>query len=299
MSNLLIERGGRTEGPFTPAEVRRYLARNSVAPHTPAWTDGLLDWAPLEQVLPRADSQQAEGSPEFTDTAGRNIVPDEVRGFSWGAFLCGPLWGFPYRVWASILAWLPGIGALVWLWMGFNGRELAWRARDWESPQAFLQSERRWTRIGLVLFWLMALIPVGMALWAYTHRGGAAGLAGAAGAGQPELPAAPADPEAPARPQGAPTPTEAKPATPAPQAAGSLRSRAVWRKQLMGMAADRVTALMGAPAHTQKVPDKNVDVWIYRRVSFERSAADPDAFMLIGMQGGAVAGIEFVKKDQP
>ena len=297
MLNVLIERGGRTVGPYTPDEVRRYLAKGSVTPHTPAWTDGLLDWAPLEQVLARVDSDPAASPAEFTSTVGRSILPDEARGFSWGAFLCGPLWGFPYRVWASILAWLPGIGMLVWLWMGFNGREMAWRAREWGSVQAFLQSERRWTRVGLVLFWLMALIPIGVALWAYTQRGGTLRLPEPMGAAQPQ-PTAPTGGAAPRLPATPTNPPAAEPAgTPAPAPAGSLRARATWRKQLMGLNTERVRAALGEPAHKQTLPDKNVDVWIYRRLSYERSATDPDAYMLVGLRNGVVGGVEFVKKE--
>ncbi len=301
MSNLLIERGGRTVGPFTPDEVRRYLAKGNLAPQTPAWTDGLLDWAPLEQVLPRAASQTAQDGAEFTDTARRSILPDEARGFSWGAFLCGPLWGFPYRVWVSILSWLPGIGALVWLWMGFNGREMAWRAREWPSVEAFLQAERRWMRVGLVLFWLMALLPIGLALWAYTHKGADTATTTPttpAGTEEPAAPAAPPRLTPAERPAGPAKPPVAEPTQPAaPAAAGNLRPRADWRKQLMGRGVEQVRAALGEPAHTQRLPEKNVDVWIYRRLSYERSAADPDAYMLLGMHKGAVAGVEFVKKE--
>lgn len=302
MANLLIERGGRAVGPFTQDEVRRYLAKGHLQPQTLAWTEGLVDWAPLDQVLPRAAGYPNDGDAPFTDTAGRSILPDEARGFSWGAFFCGPLWGFPYRIWVSILALVPGIGALVWLWMGFNGREMAWRAREWDSVQTFLKSERRWTRVGLVLFWLIALVPIGLALWVYSQRGVAANLPAPAGTAQPQAPAAPQG-TAPRR--AAPTqqdPPAAEPAAPANPAAGApsnLRSRAAWRKQLVGMRAAQVRAALGDPAHTQRLEDKGVDVWIYPGMSYERRASEPDAFMLLGLRNGAVAAVEFAKKEQP
>lgn len=296
MSNLLIDRGGRTVGPFTPDEVRRYLAKGHVAPQTLAWTDGLMDWAPLDEVLPRAESQTGDGPPEFTDTAGRNIVPDEVRGFSWGAFLCGPLWGFPYRLWVSIFSWVPGIGALMWLWLGFNGREIAWGAREWESPQAFLQSERRWAGFGWVVFVLVSIASVVFVLWMVQHRGGA-GLP-TQGTERTEQAPAPAEREAPERPTTRTKPAGAERGQPTSGGPVAPLARALWKPLLMGMEAKSARELLGAPASTQKLPDKpDVDVWIYRRLSYEDNPSDLDAFMLLGVQNGKVAGVEFVKKE--
>ena len=31
------------------------------------------------------------------------------------------------------------------LYLGLHGNEIAWRSRKWPSPEAFLQSQRRWT----------------------------------------------------------------------------------------------------------------------------------------------------------
>ena len=51
MANMLIRNGGKAAGPYTPSEVRAYLAVGHRTPETPAWTEGLIDWSTTDAVL--------------------------------------------------------------------------------------------------------------------------------------------------------------------------------------------------------------------------------------------------------
>jgi serine/threonine-protein kinase len=85
-------------------------------------------------------------------------VPDEIKGWNWGAFLLAPFWLFPNRVWIGLLIWIPSIN---W-WMvclnlampfilGAKGNEWSWKSRKWSSGSAFKAHQRAWTIWGLII----------------------------------------------------------------------------------------------------------------------------------------------------
>ena len=80
-------------------------------------------------------------------------VPPGVAGWSWGAFLLNWIWAIGNRTWIGLLAIIPYIGLIVAIWLGFKGREMAWRARTWDSVDHFNRVQKRWSywAIGLVL----------------------------------------------------------------------------------------------------------------------------------------------------
>lgn len=63
-------------------------------------------------------------------TSGSSIqVPDEIKGWNWGAFLMSPLWPFTNRVWIGLLAWVPYVGWIMLFVLGAKGNEWAWKSR--------------------------------------------------------------------------------------------------------------------------------------------------------------------------
>ncbi len=72
--------------------------------------------------------------------------------FSW-------IWGLVNHVWISfVILILPGIWNFV---LGAKGNEWAWKARQWDSPEAFKEHQKKWKPWAIILFILSLLSIVG------------------------------------------------------------------------------------------------------------------------------------------
>ena len=78
-------------------------------------------------------------------------VPEEIRGWNWGAFLLAPLWTFRNRVGIGLLAWVPIVGFWMAIALGVKGNEWAWKSRKWQSIEQFKAHQKRWAIAGIVL----------------------------------------------------------------------------------------------------------------------------------------------------
>ena len=87
-------------------------------------------------------------------------VPDEIKGWNWGAFLFPQFWPLSNKVWIGLLTWVPYVGWAMALVLGFKGNEWAWKSRRWRSIQQFKDHQRGWTIAGLLFG-----IPLSLLLW--------------------------------------------------------------------------------------------------------------------------------------
>jgi serine/threonine protein kinase len=78
-------------------------------------------------------------------------VPDEIKGWNWGAFLMPWLWPFTNCVWIGLLSFMPQVGWLVAIALGAKGNEWAWKSRKWRSIEQFKAHQRGWTIAGLCI----------------------------------------------------------------------------------------------------------------------------------------------------
>lgn len=88
------------------------------------------------------------------------LVPEEIKGWNWGAFLLAPLWSLTHHVWLGLLAWVPVLGFWMAIALGVKGNEWAWKSRKWQSIDQFLTHQRRWASAGIVLG-----IAVNLVVW--------------------------------------------------------------------------------------------------------------------------------------
>ncbi|MEQ8755918.1 MAG: serine/threonine-protein kinase [Coleofasciculus sp. G1-WW12-02] len=78
-------------------------------------------------------------------------VPDEIKGWNWGAFFMPYLWPLTNKVWIGLLALVPQVGWLMAIMLGAKGNEWAWKSRKWRSIEQFKAHQRGWTIAGLFI----------------------------------------------------------------------------------------------------------------------------------------------------
>jgi hypothetical protein len=280
LTNLLILHGGRTIGPYTPDETRSYLDSGHLTDTTPAWTEGLPDWSTVSAVLAllrERASRPAPDTPEFTDIATRHLVPDGVRGFCWGALLGTPIWAIGNRVWIGLLAIIPGLGQLVSLWLGFNGRELAWRRGGWRDVPHFIRVQRLWSQIMLGMW--VVMLSAGAVLYNIIQQQ-----------------------EPPPQPQ---PKQQEEPAPAPPSGTGKTEqltlpmSRADFERVFKGRKMAEVRAAMGPPDVQREDKAKNIVVHGYRKTTLQPGTKTADSLSMLLYANGVVAEFHYAEEKNP
>ncbi|MEW6022880.1 MAG: zinc ribbon domain-containing protein [Pseudomonadota bacterium] len=108
---------------------------------------------PLAAAQPGVSLDKAGSQPMWRPGQMDEEMPDGVKGWSWGAFLLNWIWAIGNRTWIGLLAIIPYVGFLVAIWLGFKGREMAWRTGGWQNLEHFNRVQRNWSRwgVGIVL----------------------------------------------------------------------------------------------------------------------------------------------------
>ncbi len=78
-------------------------------------------------------------------------VPEEIKGWNWGAFLLSPFWVLSNRVWIGVLTYVPIVGFWIAIALGIKGNEWAWKSRRWKSIEQFKKHQKKWAIAGIVL----------------------------------------------------------------------------------------------------------------------------------------------------
>ncbi len=94
-----------------------------------------------------------EETAENTSGQGKlAIVPEEVKGWSWGAFCLTWIWGIFNSVWIALLCLIPFFNLAWAIVLGVQGNEWAWRNKKWDSIEHFKSTQRSWNIAGIVVF---------------------------------------------------------------------------------------------------------------------------------------------------
>jgi hypothetical protein len=97
---------------------------------------------------------------ENTSGQGKDaVIPEEIKGWNWGAFLMSWIWGIGNRVWIALLAFLLGI--IMSIILGIKGNEWAWQNKTWNSVEHFKKTQRTWAVVGVILL----VINLSSAYW--------------------------------------------------------------------------------------------------------------------------------------
>jgi hypothetical protein len=86
------------------------------------------------------------------------VVPVEIKKWNWGAFFLNGIWGLGNKTYIALLCLIPLVNIIMVFVLGAKGSEWAWQNKQWESVEHFKRVQKRWARIGLVLFILMVVV---------------------------------------------------------------------------------------------------------------------------------------------
>ena len=107
----------------------------------------------LDTANTKYDERSGKGS--------ASIIPEEIKGWNWGAAGLPFIWGMYHHVWISLLKFVPIVGWIWWIVMGLKGNEWAWRKNYWVSVEQFKATQRKWMPWGIAFFILSVLITLG------------------------------------------------------------------------------------------------------------------------------------------
>ncbi|WP_026082645.1 serine/threonine protein kinase [Mastigocladopsis repens] len=103
---------------------------------------------------------------EFNNNSGCGInnateeVPEEIKGWNWGAFLLPWLWLWTNQVWVGLFCFVPQVGWITTIALGAKGNEWAWKSRRWRNIQHFKEHQRGWAIAGILIG-----APISIMLW--------------------------------------------------------------------------------------------------------------------------------------
>lgn len=100
-------------------------------------------------------------APENTSgQGGLAVIPEEIKGWNWGAFFFGWLWGICNKVWIALLAAIPYVGVIMHIVLGVKRNEWAWQHKRWDSMEHFKSTQKKWGIAGVVVFVASVIILV-------------------------------------------------------------------------------------------------------------------------------------------
>jgi len=99
---------------------------------------------------------------ENTSGQGKQaVIPVELKGWNWGAFLMNWVWGIFNKTYIALLTFVPLVGMFMPFVLGFKGNAWAWRNKKWDSIEHFRKVQRKWTMWGVIIFIFSLLVSVG------------------------------------------------------------------------------------------------------------------------------------------
>ena len=144
---------GPTPPPISPAMAPVGPLSSPVEVPTPVQGAGLPSEpvSSISAVPPPPLSQTTAASSTDVGSSLNGPMPDELRHWSWAAFLMNWIWGIGHNVWIALLMFLPLVNLFFWFYLGAKGNELAWQHRKFQSVEQFKQIQRVWMWWGIGL----------------------------------------------------------------------------------------------------------------------------------------------------
>lgn len=99
-----------------------------------------------KEIVPGMKYDERSGKGEAS------IVPEEIKGWNWGAAGLAWIWGVYHGVWISLLVFIPLVNIFMLIILGMKGSEWAWKKQQWESVEKFVSSQNKWKFWGIIFF---------------------------------------------------------------------------------------------------------------------------------------------------
>lgn len=88
------------------------------------------------------------------------MVPKEIKGWNWGAFIYNIFWGIGNKTYLPLLCLIP-IFNIFWIFVvGFKGNTWAWQKGNYKDIETFKAVQATWNRAELVQFIVSIVILV-------------------------------------------------------------------------------------------------------------------------------------------
>jgi Tfp pilus assembly protein PilE len=112
---------------------------------------------PLNNSSQYNPNLQAVANPPPNNSGQPNAqVPDEIKGWSWAAFLMSWVWGIGNNVWIALLGFVPIVNIVMPFILGAKGREWAWQNKRWFSVEHFNAVQKKW----VIAWFIIVFVPV-------------------------------------------------------------------------------------------------------------------------------------------
>lgn len=96
---------------------------------------------------------------EYISGMGKeSVVPEEIKGWNWGAFLLNWIWGIGNSTFIALLMFVPLVNLIMIFVLGAKGNEWAWRNRTWRNVEHFQSTQKKWRNAGLIF--IFVIIPM-------------------------------------------------------------------------------------------------------------------------------------------
>ncbi len=98
---------------------------------------------------------------EYISGMGKeSVVPDEIKGWNWGAFLLNWIWGIGNSTFIALLMFVPFVNFVMIFVLGAKGNEWAWKNRTWRDVEHFKSTQKKWRNAGLIFIFIVLPIIV-------------------------------------------------------------------------------------------------------------------------------------------
>lgn len=93
---------------------------------------------------------------EYISGMGRtSVVPEDIKGWNWGAFLLNWIWGIGNSTFIALLMFVPLVNVVMMFVLGAKGNEWAWKNRTWRDVAHFKSVQKKWRNAAFAMVFVV------------------------------------------------------------------------------------------------------------------------------------------------